>query len=252
MGDKYDFSVYYNPELYESLDQLASLFPVESVASERMHGSRKLAMWDGPFDEFIYIDINSVILDSVDFAFPLLDTADIVTASSGMKDKIWRDSVDKADVLSPEQINYGADTGFILSSKRFATTEQLLEKTIRDHAFLQENLVREVWDQGVLNYLFATSGMRSGVRYSSLNDIADQRMVSTKVLHERHGDYEIGDDGVVMTHDYRLDNTHDPEYRFFLLHWNGKTCDQDINFSSSCVIWEHWRNLSRLASSPKL
>lgn len=237
---KYDFSVFYNPELLQSLDQLAPLFPFGGVDMDKVHHYRKMAMWDGPFEEFVYIDIDAVVLDSIDFAFPLLRHADVFTASSGLREYVWLDSVDTSGVLSKEQIEYGANTGFIVSSKKFATADELLQKTLRDVDFLEKHIVREVIEQGTLNYLFATSDKR----YSSLNDLAYKQKVPEKVMLERNGMSPLGEDGFVMTDDYRLRNTVDPEHPVFFLHWTGdKKCDKFPGISSSCAIWEHWRNV---------
>ena len=67
LKDVYKFTVFPNSLLLIECSQL-SLQLHEKVCNEY----RKLAMWEGVFDEFIYIDVDTVVLNDVSFLFDYL------------------------------------------------------------------------------------------------------------------------------------------------------------------------------------
>src|SRR4051812_24380665 len=58
---RFTFDVYPNQELLQNCDRVS-----EAFHGKTMGHYRKLAAWDGEFEEFIYIDIDTVVLHSVD------------------------------------------------------------------------------------------------------------------------------------------------------------------------------------------
>lgn len=123
---------------------------------------RKLAAWEGPFESFIYIDVDSVVLHSLDFVFKFLDVFDFVTAHSyepgySTAHWVWKESVHSSEKLDNEQIAFCANTGFIASQKaslpiQDITRHVLTALDVKSHMDLR------TFEQPFLNYLIVTSG----------------------------------------------------------------------------------------------
>jgi len=63
---EYNFSIYSDEEILKWCDQ-TSLY----LRGEILGKLRKLAVLLGEFDEFVYFDIDTVVLDNIDFSFNL-------------------------------------------------------------------------------------------------------------------------------------------------------------------------------------
>jgi nucleoside-diphosphate-sugar epimerase len=69
---------------------------------------RKFVAWNGPFDQFIYIDSDSVVTLDVSFAYEFLEDHAFVFSHSDapyLKRFVWKKSIDAAGVLTQEQIS---------------------------------------------------------------------------------------------------------------------------------------------------
>jgi hypothetical protein len=140
--------------------------------SRRFHKSvtgqyRKLVAWEGPFEEFAYIDVDTILLASLDRVFPLLSKYDAITGTSNMesiKRFVWRDNAES--VFPGLDTTYSANTGFVLS-KRGVLTLQDAEKKANLAQPFKEYMALECTEQPFLNYLLVTSGRR----YTSLSEI---------------------------------------------------------------------------------
>jgi lipopolysaccharide biosynthesis glycosyltransferase len=225
LAQEYKFGVHFEPDLFKQIDDLSEQFHGEIVGHYR-----KLAIWSGPFDEFLYLDIDTVVLDSIDFAFPLLKYTDVATASAPNRDWVWKSSMDDAGVLTADQILYSANTGTILSSKRFATTEALVTKSIAEGLSVKEHMVLFCKEQPLLNYLFVTSGRR----YDSFWKMAMRDNIQDVKL-----DVWAGTKDLVVTEDHRVRNSWDVgfEHPIFMIHWAG---DKVTPYRK---LWEYWRYL---------
>ena len=93
----YDFSIYTDDSILQRCDQISrQIHPVT------MHHYRKLAMWEGEFDQFIYIDVDTVVLSSVEFVFPYLTEYGFLTSTSnfeGGRKWVWRDTVEQLSLI---------------------------------------------------------------------------------------------------------------------------------------------------------
>jgi hypothetical protein len=58
LASQYNFEVFLEPELVRAIDKVSSEFHNGWVSGNY----RKLAMWSGPLEEFIYLDVDTVIL----------------------------------------------------------------------------------------------------------------------------------------------------------------------------------------------
>jgi hypothetical protein len=168
LQEAYGFSVFDDRDLLKKYDDLSlSLHPY------RFGHYRKLAIWEGVFDEFIYIDIDTVVLSSFDFVFEFLNTYDYIAASSNIpytRKWVWKDSVFSGGDLSEEQINFAANTGFIASGKGALSLDDVYAGIPGAQKILSHmNLY--CYEQPFLNYLVVTSGMR----YTGLSVLSKQK-----------------------------------------------------------------------------
>jgi hypothetical protein len=157
--------------------------------NERIGQYRKLAIWAGEFDEFVYIDCDTVILHPVDFVFNLLQHYDVITSHShipAIRRYVWHDSIYDSGVLTTEQIGFSANTGF-LASKRGVLDLEKVYAEIDKPLSVAEHMELDCYEQAVLNYLIVTSGHS----YTSLFDIK-MRTRNREIPLEQWAGREIG------------------------------------------------------------
>lgn len=174
LAERYRFDVYDDVDKLRRCDAISANFfynptggPLPDALDKRVCGAfRKLVCWDGPYEEFLYIDVDTVVLKNVDFAFSQLADHDFVTTHSNIPEIVkwvWKDSIHATGKLTPEQIAYGANTGFI-ASRRGLLGVEAAEKKLEAALELAPHMELLCMEQPLLNYLFVTSGLR----YSSL------------------------------------------------------------------------------------
>jgi len=208
LAHEYGFTVWEDDDLLAQCDEI----------SVRFHGRvlghyRKLAMWEGAFDEFVYIDCDTVVLGDVSFVFTYLEEYDFVTSHSDLRtlrQYVWKKSILKSGLLTREQIAYSANTGFI-ASKRRALALDFAREAAKHAERLAPHMVLHCVEQPFLNYLIVTSGKR----YTSLLVLEkrghDPRMMAERWAGERWG--------IVRNGGIRFPGRRPP---VLLLHWAGK------------------------------
>lgn len=157
----YRFSIYLRTDVLARCDGISARFHPRVVGHYR-----KLACWEGDFDEFIYIDVDTVVLRNIDFVFRLLPGYDFITSHSNLPwivKWVWKPSIYGAGQLTNEQITFAANTGFIASKKGALTVEGIGSGVERAVA-LSAHMALSCMEQPLLNYLIVTSGKR----YTSL------------------------------------------------------------------------------------
>ncbi len=158
---KYNFTIFRDNALYKACDELSTLF------HNKVFGHyRKLAIWEGGFDEFIYIDVDTIILRNIEYVFGFLSDYEFITFTSNYKPGlkwVWKKSIYKTGLLTPSQIAYAANTGFICSKKGALALECISGK-VESVYFLKQHIALCGIEQTLLNYLIITSGKR----YTSL------------------------------------------------------------------------------------
>lgn len=193
---------------------------------------RKLAAWEGKFDEFVYIDIDTVVLHSVEFCFEYLKRFGFVTSHSdipGIRKWVWKDSIYSADSgLSMAQISFSANTGFI-ASRRGLLSRNLVSQKVSQASTLAEHMELFCVEQPLLNYLIVTAG----VPYSSLLTIA-RTTGSHEIPLERWAGRPIGRivDGKVI-----VENGSPP---ILLVHWAG---EWQSGRHQTNPLWRYYRDL---------
>lgn len=152
---------------FTSYDDLDMLHWCDEVA-RRFHHTftpghyRKMACWHGPFEQFLYIDIDTIILQPVEFVFDLLLEHDVVVAKSDLPELfewVWKPTIHHCSELSQKQIGFSANTGFFASRNGLLSPRSRPE-WIETALGLADHMELLCAEQPLLNYLLVTSGLR--------------------------------------------------------------------------------------------
>jgi hypothetical protein len=251
LAARYRFSIFENQEFLSICDEVSRSF------HGRVRGHyRKMAIWNGVFEEFLYIDIDTVVLKAVDFVFPLLDKFDVVTSHSNdphSRKFVWKDSIVPNGEMTAKEIEYATNTGFILSRAGLfdrAEIPSLVEGARR----VAEHMELLCVEQPLLNYLM----VKSTDRYTSLRHINEADATANLPAECWAGDssWKIDVDGT---------SSYDGEPKDVLfVHWAGEMVPTEwekrlFAILSRCGIkapamrlnlkqgrlWRHYRNLHK-------
>ncbi len=157
LSELYHFAIFDDQEFLSFCDQISLLFHPEVTGHYR-----KLACWQGSFDEFVYIDVDMVVLENIAFSFELLKEYDFVTSCSNIAEAekwVWKTTIYESNALSIEQIQYAANTGFIVSRKHLIPADTLFERA-KEAQKLKMHMELFCKEQPMLNYLMVTSGRK--------------------------------------------------------------------------------------------
>lgn len=227
LKEKYQFHIYDDHVILNACDDISIQF------HDRVLGAyRKLATWEGCFDEFIYIDIDTVVLDRIDFAFQFLSVANIFTSHSNIPNIVkwvWKDSIYDRGILSDEQIQYAANTGFFVSTKGVLSVQYAISK-IPDALLLKADMELFCMEQPFLNYLIVTSG----IEYSSLTNMSH----SLDSNEFRFECWAGTSGGIVRDGSFYIPG----KDKFFLVHWAG-LWQKDLDRIPYRDLWLFYRNL---------
>jgi hypothetical protein len=205
----YNFTVYQSDEFLTVCDEISKQFHSNIVGHYR-----KLAIWNGPFDEFVYIDIDTLVLKNIDFVFRMMDHYDFVTSCSNMPSTekwVWKESIYKSEVLNQVQIKYAANTGFIVSKKNAISLDDI--RSGLPHALqLKDHMELGCIDQPFINYLIVTSKKR----FTSLYVLLD-----SPLYPENYIEFWAGNKKSDLMKDFQT--IQNGKLRdIFLIHWAGE------------------------------
>lgn len=165
LRSRYNFSTFSRPDVLRRCDDIGV----------RFHGRvlghyRKLAIWEGPFERFVYVDCDSVALGSFDGVFELLNTYDVLATHCNLtahRKWVWRDSIYGVGDLDRTQIDYSCNTGFLCSRRGVLSLDEI-ERGLPHALELAPHMELMCAEQAFLNYLIVTSGKR----FNSLQSLA--------------------------------------------------------------------------------
>ena len=203
LSDLYNFIIYENHENIRRCDEIAC-----KIFGRQCGQFRKLCAFDGPFDEFLYIDCDTVLISDPYFAFQHLSNYDFIFShsdTSGLRRWVWKDSIFSTDLLNARQIAFSANTGFFCSRKQEINLHSV-EKNIDKSMELVPHMELLCAEQPYLNYLVITSGKR----YTSLLRLSESYKHYTPPLEKWAG-------GNV----FRRDSVSHKSKNIFLYHWAG-------------------------------
>lgn len=204
----YGFSIFSNTPIFELCREISVSY------HGRVCGEyRKLAMWEGEFDEFIFIDADTVVLTNLDFVFDLLADYDFVTSHSNLPETfkwVWKDSVFQSGLLNKDQILYAASTGFIASKKGMLGME-VVKGMLENAYLLAPHMNLNCQEQSFLNYLMVASDKRYTSLEVLLNTGLYQGIKAERWAGEPHGVVKNG----------QIHFKHKPT-PVLVLHWAGE------------------------------
>jgi hypothetical protein len=153
----------HNVEVFPDLEfvdtftkRIGEIFPKDFLALPNK--MRKLVVWFGPLDEFIYIDTDIVVFEKIADNLDQLSEFDFFCCdyhhkSEGLRN-IFSPFVKEQQIFSEEQLKDVFNSGF-WASRKGAITEQQMEDTLHECATHKEyfDFSQGVTDQPILNYL---------------------------------------------------------------------------------------------------
>lgn len=239
IAGNYNFNVFINAEALAKCDAWSASFHGHTMGQYR-----KLVAWQGQFEEFIYIDIDTIVMQSITSVFKELNGYSVVTGHShieGSRKFVWKDSIQQTH-LSDEEINYSANTGFILS-KRGVLTFDMIDNLIEEGIRLRPHMELMCVEQPFLNLIF----FRATGSYTSLYKIGLDSSRVEMPLECWAGDpaWKLQVDGVCTFYG-------EPKNVLFV-HWAGEWAplNSESALPNSCVrtnmknghIWNHYRSI---------
>ncbi|MBF4472432.1 hypothetical protein [Flavobacterium sp. HJJ] len=231
----YDFSVFNNQELLRYCDDISLKFHGEVVGAYR-----KLVAWEGEFEQFIYIDIDTVVLDSLSFVWQNLSHCKIFTSHSNLPEIrrwVWKDSIYTKNKLNKTQIEYATNTGFIVSTKNILPMNWVMDQ-VEGALSLKEDMELLCMEQPFLNYLIVTSGYNYGSLFVF-------NMWGGTITKNIKLECWAGFPGGIVK-----DGTFKDPYKrsVFLMHWAGvwREKNGDLAKIPYVELWDYYRNLDPL------
>ncbi len=153
----YDYSIFPYPDVLVACDRIGHrIKPYD-------YRFRKLAIWEGDFDNFIYLDVDNIVLDDVLPLFQLLQAYQFVVCDSNVAGNIqwvWKDSLPLREKIGAAQVEFAANTSFILSRKG-ALSLAVIESRSDAIDDLVPYMQLACGEQPLLNYLIASSGQKA-------------------------------------------------------------------------------------------
>jgi Mannosyltransferase putative len=172
LWEKFAFNVW---QAHPSAFQTWSEQGISGVYRLGMH--RRFCAFDGPFDRFIYLDADTLVLNSLEYIFQQLNYNDFVVYDFQYKDPAHVYSVDSKHLLnifSQARIN-----SEIFCAGMYASKKGLFGAEKRDYLLSQlqqgdaEVLYMNAPDQSVLNYMVMRGGVSTWnfARYLSEDEV---------------------------------------------------------------------------------
>ena len=224
LQSRYRFTILDDPELLDACDDIGTAFR----GSPYGH-FRKLAMWEGEFDEFVYIDCDTVVLHDVEFAFDLLTDYGFLTAHGNdpaTRRYVWNDSISDTRALTDEQISFAGATGFIASRKQCLRLDDVRARMPEAIEFAP-HMFPDLKDQPLLNFLMVTSTHR----YTSLFGLTRAGADLPLEWWGGHTIAPVQDGRIIWPH------RHPP----LLMHWSGQA-RQDGYPAVNQELWDFYRH----------
>lgn len=255
LSSKYQFEVFQDPDLFAACDKISALYH-----SEKIYGHyRKFMTWEGPFENFIYIDIDTVVLHTFDHVFQYLKQSDYLAASgneASTQHWVWKNSTSSIplvsgtsikleDYLTLEEKSFAANTGFFCSKKGLLSLHQCSD--LANEALpLKPHMELHCIEQPLLNYVV----VKTLKNYTSFLKMALEADDSSIPIERWAGfnDYTVKDGSITVSEESTLTLKKNPT---LFLHWAGLW--QPTSFIQRLIsfpripykkLWKHYRYLT--------
>ncbi|MBD3296983.1 MAG: sugar transferase, partial [Candidatus Omnitrophica bacterium] len=158
---------------------------------------RKLCVFDGPFDRFVFMDADTLLMDDLEKVFTLLGSNDLVTYDYQYKDPSHVFSVD--DALSGGQGEREVDekifcVGFFASKKSVFSPELIKKLTAALRSGDVNFLYPRAPEQSLLNYMVIKGGLSNYniARHLSVEERTGNSVTSSHFREREHILYDKG------------------------------------------------------------
>ena len=188
----------------------------------RRHKVRKIAVFDLPFASTIYIDIDTIVLQS--FA-PLKDvlaagTAELVYASE-TPGWVYKPGYERVPQLAAGPL---FSDGFFVTSRRFLTSDQIIETTRADLSLYRSLRQDDVYSQPLINFAAHMRGLVLRPVSAVTPDLSDVNFYQE--------DRVVADDGTIRDAAGR---------KLIFIHWAGAK-DHDAGADARFgALWRRYR-----------
>jgi hypothetical protein len=160
---KYGVQQFPSPDVLADIDERA-----QRIFGKPTPMCRKFAAWSGPFDEFVFIDGDIVVLEDQADVFALLEHYEIVYCGSGAYHRLAHVFNEHAlEVFEEDELGDLFNAGYFASKKSALSHSRLLE--IMDEAAGVSRMFL-MGDQSLLNYM----ALRLWQRRANIRDLAPE------------------------------------------------------------------------------
>lgn len=157
--------LYDNQESIKRWDEFMLLASPASMNKDKYRiygGHRRFCAFDGPFDKFVYMDADTLVMNSLDFVFDKLDEYNCVVYDFQFKhpDKVYNiDSPNLLKVFPENRIKSEIFCSGFYASKKGLFDEGKIEELSSYLRAGEKEILYPTGDQPVVNYMFMRSGI---------------------------------------------------------------------------------------------
>jgi hypothetical protein len=151
---KYNCQIFDDPDLFKRIEDISI-----KLLGWNAPAVRKLACWFGPFERFIYFDIDIVVFQGQEDLFPSLEFTDFISCHDGKYigiDEVFTTKVIERNLFSREEIDTLFNSGFF-GSRRNVFDLVKIENIFNQAVAVKDIFIPQLQDQSLLNYLILKS-----------------------------------------------------------------------------------------------
>lgn len=206
----YRFSFFHHQSL-ETLDRVGAPFVPNGSARARLF--RKFAVFWGPFDHFLFLDIDIVVLDTLGelLSSYLSSKCDFVCFDNAI-DQVYKPTALRTKMIT-EYAARGFNTGAFLSSQGVLTLDEV-EATASKAVAVKDSFVATTGEQPFFNYCMDTKRAHIVEAAELMPDLSASAWAPLRLSRKADGSYRVCD-------------TKSPFHnkRLLFVHWAGFSCD---------------------------
>ena len=210
LRDRYEFTVLEHESL-EALDGIGAMyFPHDR---KWPHAFRKFAAFWGPFEQFVFVDADVVLLGPLDEFFERVDASDVEFVCGDIDiDQVYAPGAVRDEIIA-KGMTTGFNTGFFVSWRNKLTLDQVL-RFAQEGLAVRQDLLPVVGEQPFINWCVAAADLKVQTYFDLIPDMCFSTWAMRRpVAHV---------DGVWRLLDPKWD---DFGRRMPLLHWAGSALD---------------------------
>ncbi|WP_016953443.1 Npun_R2821/Npun_R2822 family protein [Anabaena sp. PCC 7108] len=157
--------IYDNQQSIQRWDQfMLEASPASMTRKYRIYGGhRRFCAFDEPFDEFVYLDADTLVMDSLDLVFQKLAEYDCIVYDFQFKqlDKVYNIGSPKLfEVFDQKRLDTEIFCSGFYASKKGLFDENSIAKLLSYLRAGEREILYPTGDQPVINYMFMRSGLK--------------------------------------------------------------------------------------------